>query len=121
MKIITAAPNPSGAYPPIQSVGFPSVPEGTALWPEELDTGDFYAYNGFVTLTIEAVGGVDTVTAVAPNVEAWEAWKASLPPDPGPEPEQPTVEERVATLEEEKADKAELDQLSAAIERGLSL
>lgn len=38
--------------------------------------------NGFVNLTLNG----DTVTAVEKNVEAWEAWKASLPPETEPEP-----------------------------------
>ena len=41
---------------------------------------DYLAYNGFVNLTING----DTVTAVEPNTEAWEAWKATLPPEADP-------------------------------------
>lgn len=87
MKIIRKNPNPSGAYPAIQE-GATTVYEGHAVWPETLDTADFYNYNGFVTLTIEQANGVDAVTAYEPNVEAWETWKASLPE---PEPEQETT------------------------------
>ena len=61
------------------------IPETHAMWPDTLDTADFYAYNGFVTLTIETIDGVDTVTAYEPHVEAWEAWKASLPEPPEPQ------------------------------------
>ena len=86
MAIISITANFSGAYPPIQSWPTATPPEGYAVWPDELDTKDFYAYNGFVTLTVENVSGSDTVTKYEPNVEAWEAWKATLPPDP-PEPE----------------------------------
>lgn len=86
MNIICISQLEDGGYPSIQSWDLPILPEGYAVWPEELDTADFYAYNGFVILTVEQVDGVDTVTKYEPNVEAWEAWKATLPPDP-PEPE----------------------------------
>lgn len=110
MKIIRQTPNPSGAYPSPQDWHSPEIPAGMALWPDELDTADFYAYNGFVVLAVEQVEtvigqqeaevpgeedgapGVElqdvtavlpTVTAYAPNAEAWEAWTAEHPaPDP---------------------------------------
>lgn len=85
MKIIPAAPNPSGAYPPIQDGNISAVPEGMAIWPDSLDTADFYAHNGFVTLTVEQVDGVPTVISYAPDMEAWEGWRASLPTEPEPE------------------------------------
>lgn len=47
--------------------------------PDDLLSG-YLAYNGFVNLTIDG----DTVTAVEPNTEAWDAWKATLPPEPDP-------------------------------------
>ena len=106
MNIIRKEPGQSGAYSPIINGSFTSVPDGCALWPDTLDTSGFYAYSGFATLTIEAVGEVDTVTAYEPNVEAWEAWKASLPPEVEVIPE-PTVEERVTTLEEQLAEAEE--------------
>lgn len=87
MKLIRTIVNPSGAYPPIQEGRFLAIPEGMALWPEELDTTDFYQYNGFVTLVTAQSEGITVVTGYQANVEAWEAWKESLPPDPGPEPE----------------------------------
>lgn len=118
MKIIPAAPNPSGAYPPIQDGNFSVVPEGMAVWPDSLDTADFYAHNGFVTLTVEQVDGVPTVISYAPDMEAWEDWLVSLPPEPEPEP---TTEERLDTLEAEKADKTEVESIVSAIEKGLSL
>lgn len=85
MKIIPKEPNPSGAYPPIQS-GVSSIPEGCAVWPATLDTAVFYEYNGFVSLTFGTVEGVAVVTAAEPNTELWEEWKASQP-EPGEEPE----------------------------------
>lgn len=98
MNIIRKEPNPNGAYPAPQSWNSDTPPNGCAIVPDSVDMSTFYEYNGFVTLTIEG----DTVTAYTPNVEAWEAWKASLP-EPEPEP-QPTMEERVATLEEQIAE-----------------
>lgn len=73
------------------------IPEGYAVWSDTLDDTDFYAYNGFVILTIEQVDGVDTVTSYVPNVEAWEAWKASLP-EPQPVVVEPTAEEMLNAL-----------------------
>lgn len=96
MKIIRTTPNDSGAYPGIQAGTFRAIPDGYARWPDDLDTAEFYAHNGFVTLTIEDVaievspGVCDverTVTAVTPNLEAWEAWKEEEAAKPTPEPE----------------------------------
>lgn len=118
MKIIPAAPNPSGAYPPIQNGNYSAVPEGMALWPDSLDTADFYSHNGFVALTVEQVDGVPTVISYTPNVEVWEDWLASLPPEPEPDL---TTEDRLDALEAEKADKTEVESIMSAIEKGLSL
>lgn len=70
---ITKEPNPGGAYPAPQSSPAPDLLE---LPDEFLEL--FLAYNGFVTLT--SLDG--KVTALAPNLEAWAAWKASLPEEP---------------------------------------
>lgn len=86
MNIIAKNAYESGGHPPIQSWNKADIPEGYAVWPDTVDTSDYYAYNGFVTLTVEQVDGVDTVTKYEPNVEAWEAWKESLPPEPALEP-----------------------------------
>lgn len=142
MQIIEKVPNEFGAYSTPQSWSEFTPPEGYAIIPDSVDMTDFYAYNGFVILTIEAmeytvpveksvpvekhrqvIAGInedgtpkfatetyyeyamqtvdepctiDTVTACVPNVEAWEAWKASLPIPKKPEP---TEEERIAELE----------------------
>lgn len=82
MNIICKTPFSNGGYPPIQSWDHLTPPEGYAVVPDELDTATFYEHNGFVVLTIEG----DTVTGMEANLPAWEAWKASLPPDPEPEP-----------------------------------
>lgn len=47
-------------------------------------------YNGYVKIT-----STDPVE-IEPDVEAWEAWKSSLPPETAP---QPTLEERTTALE----------------------
>lgn len=87
MKIIQQQPNPSGAYPPIQEGSFSAVPAGMALWPDELSTEAFYAAQGFVSLAVEDVEGVPTVTACTPDTSALEAWRASQPPEVAPTPE----------------------------------
>ena len=93
--IIQKQPNPSGAYPALQSWDSPTPPDGYAIVQDAVDLSTFYEYNGFVMLTIETIDGVDTVIAYAPNVEAWEAWKASLP-----EPAEPQIsdDEAVAII-----------------------
>ena len=94
MNIIPITPNPDGSYRQIQS-GWPAgtpVPSTHAVWPDELDTTDFYACGGFGSLTVEG----QTVTAFTPNEEAHEEWKAE---HPEPTTAQPTQEERLAALE----------------------
>ena len=135
MYIIAKKPFENGGFPPVQTWHKEAPPDGYAVLADTVDMADFYAYNGFVTLSIEAIEHtrqvekfvtvekvrevegengtesetyyedeiqtvdevytIDTVTAYAPNVEAWEAWKASLPE---PEPEQPTEEEDTAAM-----------------------
>ena len=90
MKIIQKGANESGAYPSIQSWDGIAPPEGYAKVPDGMDLTGFYRHNGFVTLVIE--GGV--VTAMTPNVEAWEAWRAANPPV-AHEPEAPTEVEQL--------------------------
>ena len=55
MKIIRKDPNQSGAYPPFQGWHSETPPDGYAVLPDGIDTADFYAYNGFVSLEIEAI------------------------------------------------------------------
>ena len=125
MEIIRKEPNPSGAYSTPQNWDSNGIPEGYAVIAATVDMADFYAYNGFVTLTIEQVERtrqvskieiedgkpvtkfvdepytIDTVTAYTPNVETWKEWKASLPEPKEPEP---TTEERIAELEATNAE-----------------
>lgn len=93
MKIITKSPAENGAYPPLQDWPQLVPPEGYYKWPDSLETETFYQYNGFVTLAVTR--GI--VQSYEPNVEAWEAWKESLDPEPEPGP---TPEERITELEE---------------------
>ena len=79
MYYLRPTPNPGGAYGAPQSSKAPGLLE----LPDSL-LSEFLAYNGFVTLTVEG----EAVTDVTPDTEAWEAWKASLPPDLEPEPTQ---------------------------------
>ena len=117
MNIIQTYPNANGSRPPIQDWNKPEAPAGYTALSDGLDTAVFYEHNGFVHLTIEE-GAVTSMTA---NTEAWEAWKASLPPEPEPEP---TVEERVSILEADKTDKTEVqavwDQMAAAYAEGVN-
>lgn len=86
MKYLTSTPNPSGAYPAPQSNPFPGA---IPLTDEQAQT--VVDYNGFVTITSQEEIIVDeftrTVYFVTPDLEAWEAWKATLPPEPEPEPQ----------------------------------
>lgn len=94
--IIRKQPNPSGAYPAPQTWNGKKPPKGYVIFRDDVDLSVFYAYNGFVTLTIEG----DTVKAYIPNVEAWEARKAE---QPEPAPPVPSNEERITELETENA------------------
>ena len=94
MQIIRKMPAENGAYPPLQDWSGLIAPAGYYRWPDGLDTQVFQNYNGFVVLTV--VRGV--VQSYQPDVEAWEAWKATLPPEPEPEPGG-NLEARVTNLE----------------------
>ena len=97
MRLIRITPNEGGAYPAIQEGDFRRVPEGMAVWPEELPTREFYDRGGFATLTVEQADGVPTVTGVEPDEAAWQAWQAAHPPEPAPAAE-PGEAEDVAGL-----------------------
>lgn len=93
MRIVKNTPADNGAYGPIQDWSGRTLPEGYCQWPDYLSTDDFYAYSGFVVLTIVR----NLVTGYAPNTEAWEDWKASQPePEPEPEPETPVTWDELA-------------------------
>ena len=81
MKYIRSTPNPSGAYPATQSNPFKGA---IPLTDEQADM--LVQYNGFVTITQEPDEEIEgSSVTVTPDLEAWEAWKASLPPEPEPE------------------------------------
>lgn len=101
MKIVRTVPSESGAYPPIQELDGGRVPEGTALWPEELPTREFYDCGGFVTLDIR--DGV--VRSCAPDAGAWAAWLAEQP-EAGPEPAPLSMLDRLAAAYREGVDEA---------------
>lgn len=86
MNIITT----NNASKSIQSWNTSTLPEGYAWLPDTIDTTEFYAYNGFVSVTVEN----DIVTVLVPDVEAWAAWKA----------EQPTEEDAAAAEVREERD-----------------
>lgn len=68
MNIIQKQPNPSGAYPPIQSWSG-TVPPETHY---QVTNGVKLSCGGFGALTVED----NIVAAFTPDVEAWEQWQA---------------------------------------------
>ena len=79
---IDPIPNDSGAYSPPQSTPFDGA---IPLTDEQADM--LVQYNGFVVITGEPDPDTEgSAVTVAPNTEAWEAWKSSLPPQLEPEP-----------------------------------
>lgn len=87
MKIIT---NAVGGVIQTWDEQYP-VPKNCAIWPDDLDTALYYQYDGYVILQIE--DGV--VVGYEPDIEAWEAAQSE---DDGETA--PTLEDRVASLEE---------------------
>lgn len=112
MNIIQKQPNPSGAYPAPQLWQETQLPEGYVIIPDTIDMTDFYAYNGFVTLTIEN----EVVTGYEPNVEAWKEWKASLPA-----PESPTMSLEEAILDKLTELEYRQDLISLGLEGGATI
>nr|DAW43768.1 MAG TPA: Protein of unknown function (DUF3807) [Caudoviricetes sp.] len=81
MIYIDSTPNPSGAYPGGKNQPFPGC---IPLTDEQ--AAIFRQYNGFVIVTPSTDNHGATSYTVEPNTEAWEAWKATLPPETDPEP-----------------------------------
>ena len=79
MRIIRTTPESNGAYPALQEWAGRFPPAGWAQWPDTLDTEDFDAYNGFVTLTVAR----GRVVSYEVNHDAWEAWTPAPEPEPG--------------------------------------
>lgn len=108
MQYVRETPNASGAYPAPRSRCFPGCLPLTEGQAETL-----VQYNGFVTITQEPDEKVEGASVtVTPNTEAWESWKASLPPEPEPTP---TLEERVSAVETGKAEQSDVDELNEAL------
>lgn len=95
MKIIKKIANTDGGRPPIQTWKHKTLPNGYAVCPEEFYE-TFYSTNpaGFVNITVEN----DVVISMEINNEALEAYIANNPEEPVIH--EPTVAERVASLEE---------------------
>lgn len=75
MNIIQKIANPSCAYPAPQNWDSITPPDGYAAIADAVDMADFFAYNGFVTLTIEAIEHtrlVEKVVAVEKTREVEE-------------------------------------------------
>ena len=83
MLIIQTNPNENGSHPPIQCRQGSVPPDEYSIVADNCDTAVFYNYNSFVTFVPDDDNAVHSMTA---NVEAWEAWKASLPPEQPPTP-----------------------------------
>lgn len=77
MYIIKKFPSSGGGYSPIQTWNENTVPNGFLIWPDDLDTADFYAHNGFVTLELDG----NTVVSYQLNAEAWETFCEKTLPD----------------------------------------
>ena len=75
MYYLNNTPTENGNHGNPMGQSFP----GCIKLPDEL-LADYLTYNGFTILTTDG----DTVTAVEPNTEAWDAWKATIPPEPDP-------------------------------------
>ena len=93
MQYVKSTPNPSGAYPGPQSRPFAGC---LALADEQAAV--LVQYNGFVTIIMAPDPDVEASSVtVAPDLEAWGAWKAEEAEKPKPEPE-PTDTEVLNTL-----------------------
>lgn len=57
------------------------IPEGYAIWADGLEMDTYLQYMGFIIL--EIVDGV--VVSYTPDIEAYNEYIASLPPEPEPE------------------------------------
>lgn len=101
MTIIKIEPFENGAHAN-QTGGISTVPDGWAILPGTVGTPDTLEAFPFGEITVETVDGVAVVTSWTP--------RAMPAPDPAPVPE-PTLEERVATLEESSTEMSEALEL----------
>lgn len=82
MRIIRLELSATGCRPPIQNWSG-HVPTGYIEVPDTVDTSAMQTHMGFVDLTIDEDG---VLTAITGNDAAYQAYLASLPPEPVPEP-----------------------------------
>lgn len=103
MKYLNPNPNLSGAYPGPQERPFSGAVPITDGQAEYL-----VSRNGFVIVSDTPDPEIEgSRVTLAENTEGWETWKASLPPEPEPEPTAEDVtldmladhEERLCMLE----------------------
>ena len=73
MLMIAKEPAANGSYPPLQPWAGQTPPEGYYQIKDGLDTSVFQEHSGFVILTV--IRGI--VTAMDPNTEALETWRAA--------------------------------------------
>lgn len=97
MNIIKIEPYQNGARPAIQTWHRDTPPVGYAIIPNSIDISVFYESNGFVNITVE--DGI--VTSMTSNTAAWKEWKATMPTEETEIETEPSLVERVATLETE--------------------
>ena len=106
MNIIQKQPNPSDAYPPIQSWVGVTPPDGYY----QVADGVELSCGGFGTLTVE--DGI--VTAFTPDVDAWEAWQAEHPAPEPPIDDITALQLAVAELAEAQAVDQTANELALA-------
>lgn len=106
MNIIQKQPNPSGAYPPIQSWAG-TVPPETHY---QVAHGVELSHGGFGTLTVE--DGI--VTAFTPDVAAWERWQTEHPAPEPPIDDITALQLAVAELAETQAADQTANELALA-------
>lgn len=104
MNIIQKQPNPSGAYPPVQSWSETAPPN--THYEITCDYSEFF--NGFIIPTVED----SIVTGFVCNTELWEAWKA-VEAEKVPITPEPTLEQRTTALEATQSDV--IDVLASAL------
>lgn len=83
MNIIKIEASATGSRPPIQSWDGYGIPEGYIEVPDSVETSAMQTHKGHVDLTIDEDG---VLTAITGNDAAYQAYLASLPPEPVPEP-----------------------------------
>ncbi len=78
-----------------EQYGYDEVQKDCYIIPDDFDLSLYFQYKGFVSFTVDE--DTKTVTGITPNIEAYEAFMASLPKG-GYEP---TIQERIDGLKAE--------------------